>query len=144
MSRLPLPKICALAAVSRRLYALSKDTCRHSRLVHELGGGTVDTGESRDWKRMASELSSLKAMWWQRKHTEEDPNAASWPRPRWGHTITVIDYRSILLFGGESDGATNDVHVLDTVSNVWREIEPAPSHPPPRCPARPLRKPGDC
>lgn len=65
------------------------------------------------------------------------PTTGALPAPRSRHGAAACEAR-LFIFGGETDAAeqTNDLYVLDTTTNVWREIQHggAGAHcaPPPR------------
>jgi len=86
---------------------------------------------SRNWHRTCKELHTLGYMCWERKPIPEGarrgehttrPGAKTWPQGRWGHTVTVLDKNSFMIFGGECAGATNDVHVYDCITSEWRLV----------------------
>jgi hypothetical protein len=54
----------------------------------------------------------------------------AWPRGRFGHTLTVLDQHTFMVFGGECEGGVyisrnglaNDVHVYDCSKAEWRLV----------------------
>eukprot|EP00802_Teleaulax_amphioxeia_P011132 Tamp_11162.p1 GENE.Tamp_11162~~Tamp_11162.p1 ORF type:complete len:486 (+),score=65.41 Tamp_11162:58-1458(+) len=132
MLRLDWASVGRLARCCMRLKTLAVDDKLWQRLAHTgLGETCWRLTSSRNWHRTCKELHTLGYMCWERKPIPEGarrgehttrPGAKTWPQGRWGHTVTVLDKNSFMIFGGECAGATNDVHVYDCITSEWRLV----------------------
>ena len=108
--------------------------CGHSTAVQGLGEACAQVMASNNWRRTCEELTVLNKLRWEHKpipaaarprgDAAENGNgqrvgAKIWPRGRWGHTVTVLDKDTFMIFGGECNGATNDVHIYDCSKSEW-------------------------
>ena len=142
MVRLDWASVGRLARCCTRLRALTDDDKLWHRLAHAaLGDACMRLTSSSNWRRTGKELCTLSNLSWERKPKPDCPavwpshlsalgarrgeprsSPKVWPRGRWGHTVTVLDKDSFIIFGGECNGATNDVHVYDCTNSEWRLV----------------------
>ena len=130
MVRLDWASVGRLARCCTRLRALTDDDKLWHRLAHAaLGDACMRLTSSSNWRRTGKELCTLSHLSWENKpkpggarRGERRTSPKVWPRGRWGHTVTVLDKDSFMIFGGECNGATNDVHVYDCTKSEWRLV----------------------
>ena len=149
LMRLSWMGVGQMARTCRKLRALAGDDKLWQRLaLTGLGAACVRLTSSTEWRRTCMELTTLKHMRWERKprqlrsstqlqshnaggdmaQAHQRPPAGSvWPRARWGHTVTVLDRHTLMVFGGEGAGATNDVHLYNCRAHEWRLMRCAPA-----------------
>ncbi len=109
---------------TRTLQVLAGDKKLWHSLAHaHLGAVCAQVTCSSDWRRTCIEFATLRNMRWEHKPSPATGGVGkAWPRGRWGHTVTVLDEHTFMVFGGECAGATNDVHVYDCSKAEWRLV----------------------
>lgn len=132
--RLECGLVCMLGQCCRRLRAITSDEKLWQRLAcKNLGHACAQVTSSKNWRRACMELSTLRQMCWERKLAPQEgivSGGRAWPRGRWGHTVTVLDKDTFMIFGGECAGATNDVragatndvHVYNCAKAEWSKM----------------------
>jgi hypothetical protein len=101
--KLPLKSLLLLALSCRRIRNLLSDEPFWERVAHRDWPEIFRTLRvTLNWRVLCHDLTFLRNLSW-----ELIPKRSGyWPSGRWGHTMTTLDSRRILMFGGESDNQT--------------------------------------
>lgn len=101
--KLSLKSLCLLSSACKRIRILLSDEAFWERVAHRDWPEICQTLRfSLNWRYLCHDLTFLRNVSW-----ELIPKRAGyWPSGRWGHTMTTLDSRRILMFGGESDNQT--------------------------------------
>mmetsp|Transcript_50733 Transcript_50733/g.158499 ORF Transcript_50733/g.158499 Transcript_50733/m.158499 type:complete len:373 (+) Transcript_50733:65-1183(+) len=120
MARLPCDYIGLCASCCRRIATIVTDERLWYRLAaRDLGSKLLFLTQTTSWRKLYKELFCLKSMEWRAINREQDQK---WPIARWGHSVVVLNTNSFLVFGGEGNGALNDVFQFDCSKMTWQEI----------------------